>query len=371
MNATTKNQKKSVPAKALMFVSLQGLIGAGVGYWVGSFVTKSSVFREQFQTLGAWDLLVLPILVLLVLAFHEMGHLMGGFTRGMKFLLFIVGPFQLSHSPSGVRFKWVFNLGTFGGLAAAMPNPDLALAPQLTRLIAGGPLASLLLAAFGLLLGLLADGQLGAYGFLVGGFSALIFLVTALPFRAGGFMSDGMQLLEVMRGGRAVEERQTLTMLMAQSMSGVRPRELDQQAIARALNFDGEPLREVVAHMYAYYAALDRQDEIILSDQAGWLAEHVNQLPVGFRQSLTLELAMFESCHGSLEAARDWLSKSKGGVVDGARRALAEALFAIAEDNKQAAKTQLAKARKLKPRGYDAGAMMLTADLIEAAEKLL
>ena len=37
----------------------------------------------------------------------------------MRFLLFIVGPFQLSRSQSGIRFNWLFNLGTFGGLAAA------------------------------------------------------------------------------------------------------------------------------------------------------------------------------------------------------------------------------------------------------------
>jgi len=371
MNAKIKTEKKSLPAKAILLILFQALLGGALGYWLAHSAANSPYFREQFKVLGTLDLLVLPLLVLLVLAFHEIGHLLGGFTRGMKFLLFIVGPFQFTQSPSGIRFKWVFNLGTFGGLAAAMPNPNLALAPQLKRLIAGGPLSSLLLAILGLLVCFVAEGRFGAYGFFVGGFSALIFLVTALPFRAGGFMSDGMQFIEVMRGGRAVEERQALTMLMAQSMSGVRPRELDQQAIARTLNFNGEPLREVVAHMYAYYAALDCKDEVIVAEQAAWLTEHVNQLPVGFRQSLTLELAMFECSLGNLEAARDWMNKSKGGVVDGARRALAEALLALAGDKKALAKTFLVKARKLIPRGYDVGSSLLTADQIEEAEKRL
>jgi hypothetical protein len=212
---------------------------------------------------------------------------------------------------------------------------------------------------------------LAAYAFIIGGFSLLIFVVTALPFRAGGFMSDGMQFVELMRGGSAVEERQTLTLLMGQSMAGTRPRELDQTLIKRALGFDKEPLREVVAHMYAYYAALDGGNESVVLEQADWLAEHVTQMPLGFRQSLTLELAMHEATRGNAENAREWMNQSKGGVVDGARRALAEALLAIAVGDKDNAKTWLMKARKLIPRGYDAGSGLLTLSQIEVAEKNL
>jgi hypothetical protein len=66
-----------------------------------------------------------------VLAVHEAGHLFGGFLRGMRFLLYIVGPFQLTRTTSGIQFKWIFNLGTFGGLAAATPNG----CPNITRII--------------------------------------------------------------------------------------------------------------------------------------------------------------------------------------------------------------------------------------------
>ena len=63
------------------------------------------------------------MLIVFVLAFHEAGHLAGGMSRGMRFLLFIAGPFGWIRGKDGVRFRWFFNLGTLGGVAAAMPVP--------------------------------------------------------------------------------------------------------------------------------------------------------------------------------------------------------------------------------------------------------
>ena len=79
-------------------------------------------------------------------------------------------------------------------------------------------------------------------------------------------MSDGMQFLEVIRGGRAVEERQALMVLMAQSLGGARPRDLDGAGIEQVLGFESdEPVRRVAARLYAYLAAVE-------ADSTLWLA---------------------------------------------------------------------------------------------------
>ncbi len=189
----------------MLTATLLGAGGAVIGYLFGKSVAGTPWLRQHFEALGAVDLLLLPVLILLVLATHEVGHLLGGFSRGMRFLLLIVGPFQWTRSQGGIHFKWVFNLGTMGGIAAATPDPAAPLAPQLRRLIIGGPLASLVLAVIGLAMALGFEGRAGAYGVIIGALSLLIFLVTAAPLRAGGFMSDGMQLLELRRGGAAVD----------------------------------------------------------------------------------------------------------------------------------------------------------------------
>lgn len=365
----SKPQLKAPPKPHTMLLSLLLSSGFGgvVGFLVGHSAMKAEWIGERLHVLAAWDLLILPILILLALALHEAGHLLGGLTRGMRFLLFIVGPFKLSRTPSGIRFDWVFNLGTFGGMAAATPNPDQPMLPQLKRLIVGGPLASLIVAVIGIATGMAFEGRLGTYSLFVGAISVLIFVVTAVPFRASGFMSDGMQMLELLRGGRCVEERQVLTILVSQSLAGVRPRDLDPEAIAKALNFESaEPLRQIATRLLAYLAAVDRHDIEASDAHASWLAEHVNQYPQGFRQSITIELCLHAALRADQDRARAWMALSKGGVVDAARRALAEATLATLESNHTKAANALARARRLEKNAMDPGLGFLTRDQIEA-----
>jgi hypothetical protein len=338
VNATESNGNTAPPSprrsksKALLTGALVGAGCAGIGYWIGKHAAGLPGLRQHFEALGTLDLLLLPVLILAVLATHEVGHLLGGFSRGMRFLLLIVGPFQWTRSPGGIRFKWVFNLGTMGGIAAATPDPAAPLTPQLRRLIIGGPLASFVLAVLGLAIALGFEGRAGAYGVIIAAMSFLIFLVTAAPLRAGGFMSDGMQYLELHRGGAAVTERQVLVRLMGVSYSGIRPRDWEPQLVNDALAMQqAEPLRRVAGRLFALYQAMDCGGMDRVREHADWLAEHVDDYPGGFRQSITLELCLVACQRGDLEAAREWWKRSRGGVVDAARRALAEASLAALE----------------------------------------
>jgi hypothetical protein len=355
------------------WLSLVGfaLIGAAFGSgiaWLGIYTGRNlAPLREALDAVSMWDLLWLPVSMLLVLAVHEAGHVFGGLLRGMRFLLYIVGPFQLTRTTSGIRFSWVFNLGTFGGLAAAAPDPDRPIRPQLLSLIAGGPLASLLLSAAGLLLFAMGDGRMAAHGLFIGFVSAMIFLVTAVPSRAGGFMSDGMQFIDVLRGGDAVLERQQIMTVMAQSMAGVRPRDWEADWLEQAAHNDGtDPLRRVAVRQLAMMAAEDRGDPVSADRHAEWLAEHTDDYPMGFRQSLTLELCLHAMARGNPNGARMWMAQSKGGIVDKARRALAEAELAFAEGDKSLAFGKQLEARGQLNNGMDAGLSRLTEERLDA-----
>ncbi len=318
--------KKKFNAQSFAFIAVFAVIGIGTGYMVGKALKHAPQFSQRIDTLAWWDLLLIPFTFLLVLAIHEAGHLLGGFRRGMRFLLFIVGPCQWSRTQSGIRFNWQFNMGTFGGLAAATPDPDKPLRPQLLSLIAGGPTASLMLAVIGIALFAIADGRFAAHALFIGLMSFFIFLATAIPSRAGGFMSDGKQFLEVLKGGNAVLERQRFTTLMAQSMAGIRPRDWDADWLEPATQNDSEePLRRVATRQMALLAAQDRGDIELANTHADWLAEHYQDYPIGFRQSLTIELCLHALARGNPTAAKMWMGQSKGGVVDKSRRALAEA----------------------------------------------
>ncbi len=364
MNTATKMKFK---AQTFAIIAVFAGLGMAAGYLFGKALKQAPQFSQRIDSLAWWDLLLIPVSFLFVLAVHEAGHLLGGFRRGMRFLLYIVGPFQWSRTQSGIRFNWLFNLGTFGGLAAATPDPDKPLRPQLLSLIAGGPLASMMLAILGLAAFIGFDGRFAAHALIIGLLSFFIFLVTAIPSRAGGFMSDGKQFLEVMNGGEAVMERQRFTTLMAQSMAGIRPREWDADWLQPATeNNSSDPLRRVATRQMAMLAAQDRGDTASANAHADWLAEHYQDYPLGFRQGLTIELCLHALARGNPTAARMWMGQSKGGVVDKSRRALAEAELAFEDGNKPLALGKQIEARSQLKNGMDAGLGKLTAERLDA-----
>jgi hypothetical protein len=364
---STPEVRKKVPArpgKNWLKLLLPLVLGAGTGYLLARLAIAPLFFREHLSALSLWHLLGLPLAVLLVIAVHEAGHLAGGLSRGMRFLLYVVGPFQISRSDQGLRFNWVFNLGTFGGLAACLPDPDKPLRQQLIWLVLGGPLASLLLAVIAMLLAIVLEGAIAAWSLIIALLSAIIFLVTAAPFRSGGFMSDGAQFLEVRRGGEGVTARHRLSMLMGQSLAGRRPSEWDGALVEAALaSEDPEPLRRVAARHLAYLHAVDRGESARADQLARQLGESIGDFPQGFRQSIAVELVIHHALlNDDRETAREWLAQARGGLVDPARKALAEA--AAAEDPSVCVE-RIATARKKLLHGSDPGMNLLTQTQIE------
>lgn len=350
-------------------------LGGGlVGYLVGGVLAGRGSGRLRsllgpLDSLSGWDILALPALLLVVIAVHEAGHLWMGLRQGMRFLLYVVGPFGWVGGGDGIRFRWFFNLGTLGGLAATMPDPQRPLAAQMKPMVLGGPLASLLLALAGFALGVMAEGRLAGYGLVMGLLSTAIFVVTALPFRAGGFMSDGMQWLAYRRGGIGMERRARLTTLMGMSMAGTRPRELDGETLRLALQAaDGnEVLTDMGAWFYAYARDLDCGDVDAADTWLQKMAGALGGYPDGFRQSIAIELAIHAALHGrDGTVAADWLQRARGGIVDASRRHLAEAAIAVLQGDANRAESALALAEQRLKQSMDPGFALLSRDQIEA-----
>ena len=359
--------------KPLRVALLMGGLGALVGAWLARSGLQYPHVKSSLQALSAWDLLALPVLLVAVLAFHEAGHLLGGISRGMRFLRFIAGPLGFFRGADGVRFRWCFKLGTLGGLAAALPAPDRPLEPQLRRLVAAGPGASLLLAGLGVAAFLGWEGRAAAYALVTGVFSSLIFIVTALPFRSGGFMSDGMQLLQLRRDPGMVERKTRLMALVGVSMGGARPREMDPALLAAAQALTGvEASYDVGVWMYSFARALDTGD---VAAASGWLDRmegRFDDFPDGFRQGLAIELALFEALHRRRPGeAGAWLAKARGGLVDASRRALAEAAVAALAGRRDEALAGLEQAQAQLSRGMDPGFSRLSAVQIQALRQQL
>lgn len=355
----------------LLWVALFAGLGMAAGYLAGGSIKHFPEFKDRISELTWIDGCLIPVGFLLVLAVHELGHLAGGKLCGMQFLLFVVGPFQFSQSASGVRLHLVWKLGSFGGLVVMLPDAERPIRPQLIRMISGGPVASLILSAAGFILYATTTGAAGFHGISIGFMSSMIFLVTAVPSKAGGFMSDGMQLIEVLRGDKAVLFRQQFMSLYAQSLAGVRPRDWDQQLLSSVLlesaTMDG--LRQTSARYLALLAAIDRGESARSDEHAAWIAEHFTDYPMGMRQGLTLELCLYALQNGDLKSAREWYSKSSGGILDRSRRSLATAWLAFAEGDHSDAKQKILHARRELRHSMDRGVAVMSKERLDLLEQ--
>jgi hypothetical protein len=347
----------------LLAALVGGVIGAA-GVLFGKFLAQGEWLDDTFGRLGLFDLLALPLTFFAVILVHELGHLAGGMARGMRFLLLIVGPLRLRRTVSGIRLDWFFNAQTVGGLAAAMPDPRRPIRSQLLPLIVGGPLASLLLALLAFGLSAAFDGRVSAHLLVLGAMSALIFMATAVPMRAGGFLSDGRQCIELLRGGPAVEQRAVLMAAYAESLSGVRPRDRDPAPLARALELSGdEPLRDISAALMAYQVALDRRDLAAAGTWIDRVAAGHDAYPAGFRQALANEIAYFSARYRhDLATAEAWAARTRGGAVEPAARALTEAVLAFAGGDGPGALEAIARAERGLRASSDAGSIPLLQD---------
>lgn len=359
------------------------LVGGVIGGIAVPLVFSTPLFspfigslRESSRPL---DLLFIIPILLLVIFVHELGHMAGGMVRGMRFLLLIVGPFQWAQSVTGISFTWNLNPSLMGGLAAAVPNRQRSLLPQLLGMVLGGPLASLLLGGsaivtVSLLNGYLPDRPLNLI-LLTGLFSLLIFLATAIPSRVGGMQSDGWQLIELLRGGAAVLERQLIIEIMAASLAGERPRDWDQETIAQLEQLESrDPLRRIAASLQVLYHYWDRGQYERVEPLMDWIDKHLEHYPDGFRQAVHLELALLSldsnvgSTGHSCFAAERHMTAAAGGIVDPARRQLLAAAVALREGRFDEVQLAIIEARRVLPRGMDPGINLFTADQLDRLE---
>lgn len=357
--------------QGLLFGGLIGAAVAGLALAIGPFIGSELAenrlvlkIAEANEVKTPWDLLAFPFLMLIVLGVHEIGHLIGGLSQGMRFLLLIVGPFGWHASVAGPRFEWNTNVALMGGLAATLPTETGAsLRRQLLVMIAGGPLASLLLAIFAVAAIAYVDPRIAAYCLIVAATSFGIFLVTLIPTRAGGFMSDGMQLIDVWRGGTAVVERSALMRIIAQSIDGVRPRDWDPESLAELSRADSEdPTRRTGGLLYSFMWAMDGRRDADIAHYRALLESSVDEYPSGFRQSVHVELAIGAWLAGDTDAVRRHLAASKGGIVEKSRRLLAQAALARLEGRDEDCERDRLLALKALAKASDAGQQKLTED---------
>lgn len=301
-------KKKNSLQKWLLPFSLVigGLIGYfGVQYLASNFKMDTAYSFTALQKIGLIFSFLLSFLV--VLFMHELGHIIGGLAGGDEFGFLVVGPFRFEKEDGRIRLQYNRDATLWGGVAMTLPQHRDYSPGWRALLVAGGPLASLLLGlALWLLLGTFGDippglSAGGALAWISGQFTGLIswfiFVATIIPSRAGGFMSDGMQLLYLLRNDEQARAYAGIMQLFSLSRRGTRPADYPPHLLNDLDVLGDDSGLGVGANLYQYYHYLDQEDLTRAGEYLNRVEEHIDQYPAAFQDTIWAEIYLFEALY--------------------------------------------------------------------------
>jgi len=348
--------KFKVSRKFLVSTLVGGAIGAGIGF-LGTKFGGSLLLPGLPKPWGLMHLLLLPFYWLVAVAFHELGHLAGGWMGGGRFLIYVVGPFMWKRSPAGVSFSWNTNVNTFGGLAGSLPIDPARCTPHSTALmVAGGPIFSLVLgsAAAWLAAALasiaVAPGASSGIIFLqhmaaiTALMSYLIFAVTVFPATGGGFKTDGLRFIELLNGDQRSAQENAMMALTTASLGGVRPADYDPQQVATSISLGDRSLFDLYAHLTVAHHFIDVGQPGRAQQLLDYVLTGEELLAPFLRDTLRCDYAWLLARYtNDAPTARAWLDSAGPLDIDPATRLRAEAAVLLAEGRRAEA---AAKARE-------------------------
>lgn len=323
------------------------LVGGAVGFLGAKFGGELLVRLDGPKWLSLVSFCFLPFAWLAVVAFHEFGHVVGGWIAGGKLVLYAVGPLMWKRTPAGLRFSWNTKVNLAGGLAACLPLDADRISPaRLAIMIAGGPVFSLLQAvvALGLTIWLTprVDGLVLGFAqhaaLMLTVVAALIFLVTALPGAAGGFKTDGRRFFDLLRTDARSNQEQAMIALTINGLAGVRPADYAPRLVDQALALRDGSLFDLYAHLTIFLHAIDLGQPARGQALLDYVVAGEAQLAPFARDTARCEYAwLLATQTADVAAARAWLESAGKLDFDPATRLRAEAAVLLAEGRKSEA----------------------------------
>lgn len=377
-------QKPTLPKWLTALLTLSAFIAVGLAFgWLAGNGLRALDLQLNVREIEPLSLIggSLVLLVLTLVA-HELGHLLGGWLVGFRFMLFIVGPLKVVREGTAIRVRLNKDLSLYGGVASAMPTDDRDLARRTAIVILGGPLTSLALGVLSLALAAWAYGalavesslsQLTFFAFLFGITNLAIFVTTMIPGKTSGFDTDGAQLLDLWRGGHRAERRWLIVALSAVSIDGVRPRNWNPTQIERLLELREGQVEDVMTNLFGFYYALDRGEVARAGEHIDLCLQQADGFPEAVRPMLYAEAAYFTAHHRQdAVAARHLLQSASGGMTEAHTRLRAEAAVLLAEgrfvESAEKARAGLAQAEKSWDKGGAAAEKEWLAELLQGAQ---
>ena len=274
--------------------------GAVVGYVGASLFFNGSLESPDIDVLELASIVLMLFLgSFLVILFHEMGHVLGGLIMGNEFSMMIVGPLKLQKEDDQYQLTFNRDIAMAGGLALTLPTKVEGFKKRRAVVIGGGPFASLVLALVAYLLFLnfsvAGSKMLTTLLLVIGMLSAMIFIMTIIPMKAGGFMSDGMQLLMTFRNDDKAKQYADFMQLFALDNKGVSPKDLPATLFTKEQDKPIETSVDLAFQQYLYYRALDDNDLNTAKSLLQKIKEKLDIYPANFHADVQADWFVFYS----------------------------------------------------------------------------
>jgi hypothetical protein len=352
----TRRTADSGAARVLTGVFLVALIVLCAAFAVAALLGRPlGTIRLANLASAIENLLLLVPIVFVLLAVHEGGHALGGLLAGWRVQSLMLGPWRLMREDGRLRVRRHRVYLLYGGAALLSPirwQEPAAYRRSRALLIAGGPLASLLLGATLLFVLYTSDipvrellahrtTRLLAYTGLI---SIAIGIGTLVPIRQGAELrNDGLQLLLLVRSSSTksddwafdAESQHAAIHVLA---SDRRPREWDDALVAQFTS-----LPKIQRLGFEHHLYLDRNEPAAARDtlqRALDLAARSTAPDAREeRARFALEAAAFEGAwRGDAAAARTWRALAgPAAALDPHAAHLAAAAIAAADGSARGA----------------------------------
>lgn len=342
---------------------LSGLVGMLFGGAVGLLFGKAIGYVMPTGTpdYPGWQGIVLAVVIILPLLFlgvllHELGHLVGGWIAGHRFAFLYVGPMALERQEGRLVWGWNKTPGFYGGMAGSLPDEHTRLTDtrrNMVKVIAGGPLASLLSTVLGAVAlaflpnhapetETLAEFGLALTLVIFTGLSGLLTIVSATPYRTGGLYSDGARLRNYLGKSTEGQIDALYVSVYFRSLAGVRPRDWDGQALAQIESLPDDSTIARYARLGMYYHALDQGRIEAARQYLDYITDRLHEWPEPMHPSVWLERCFFEAwVHRDVAAARRWMPDEarlkRAMMIQRHKILLCQAAIAAAEDRHEEA----------------------------------
>ena len=280
----------------------------GVFVWMVIYPTLIVLWaRHEFYW---WNALLWPPILYAVIAIHELGHVFAGKLIGLRTASITVGGFGLHRS--GERWRVSFDFRSLGpqGFAMCVPDKEPLDRRRLAWFVAGGPIASLLLALItGAAIRIFGDG---AHDWIAATFWInFVLMSVSLVGTDGVHVRDATRFHMLLRKPEESQAYIALILLFDEVARGLTPRQWSTGVIEGLMKTPAQAPDYLTSRLFAYYRHRDLGDE---TAALGYLEQGLATAAVRrnrVRQACYLEAAF---AHGIIRRkpghAKVWLDRA-------------------------------------------------------------